>query len=129
MEDDAPTVMNRYAQAMRDGDFATVRALYHDDFTVHYAGANPLSGPHRGIEAALIAMGEIRRRTERRMLDVVEVMTGPSRACIILREQFSRDGETHVMDRVAVYRVAGGKVAECWVYDEDQALMGSLMRD
>jgi hypothetical protein len=26
------------------------------------------------------------------------------------------------------YRVAGGKIAECWVYDEDQALIDRLWR-
>ena len=31
--------------------------------------------------------------------------------------------------RTAVYRVADGKIVECWVFDEDQALIDRLLRD
>ena len=114
---------------MRTGDGATIRASYHDDIVLHYAGANPLSGEHRGLAAMLAAMGQMRRRTERKLLAVVEVMIGAERACIVLREAFTRDGETHEIERLGLYRVAGGKIVECWVFDEDQALIDRLLRD
>ena len=122
-------VMQRYAEAMRTGDGATIRASYHDDIVLHYAGDNPLSGEHRGLAAMLEAMGRLRRRTERRLLAVVDVMVGAQRGCIVLREAFMRDGQTHEIERLGVYRVKGGKIVECWVFDEDQALMDRLLRD
>jgi ketosteroid isomerase-like protein len=132
MSTDAGTIaqiMLRYAEAMRTGDGATVRASYGDDIVLHYAGANPLSGAHRGVPAMLAAMGEMRRRTGRQLLAVVDVMIGAERACIVLRERFSRDGEAHEVERLGVYRVAAGKIRECWVFDEDQALIDRLLRD
>jgi limonene-1,2-epoxide hydrolase len=132
MTSDAPSTaetMLRYAEAMRTGDSATIRASYGEDIVLHYAGANPLSGPHRGMPAMLAAMGEMRRRSGRRLLEVVDVMIGAERACIVLRERFARDGETHEVERLGVYRVAGGKIRECWVFDEDQALIDRLLRD
>ena len=127
--DTTAVVMQRYAQAMRTGDGATIRACYHDDIVLHYAGDNALSGAHRGVAAMLAAMGQMRRRVERRLLAVVDVMVGAERACIVMREAFTRDGQTHEIERLGVYRVAGGKIVECWVFDEDQALMDRLLRD
>lgn len=132
MSADAKTtaeVMLRYAEAMRTGDGQTIRDSYAEDVVLHYAGANPLSGAHRGWPAMLAAMRELGRRSGRQMLEVVEVMLGETRACFILRERFNRDGETHEVLRTAVYRVAGGRIVECWVFDEDQALMDRLVRD
>jgi ketosteroid isomerase-like protein len=122
-------VMLRYAEAMRTGDGQTIRDSYAEDVVLHYAGSNPLSGAHRGWPAMLTAMRELSRRSGRQMLEVVDVMLGEERACFILRERFSRDGETHEVLRTAVYRVVGGSIVECWVYDEDQALMDRLLRD
>ena len=122
-------VIAAYAQAMRDGDAATIFSLYDDDITVHYAGDNPLSGAHRGKPAMLAAMAEIRRRTSRKLLELVDVMVGQDHGCIILRERFERDGEAHVMDRIGVYAVANGRIIDCRVHDADQALMDRLLRD
>lgn len=36
--------LNRYFQAMHDGDWATVEAMYHDDIVIHMAGTTPASG-------------------------------------------------------------------------------------
>ena len=38
----------RYASAWLAGDRAALVASYHDDFTLHYFGRNPLAGIHRG---------------------------------------------------------------------------------
>lgn len=38
----------RYAAAWQAGDRAAIAACYHDEFTLHYAGHNPLAGTHRG---------------------------------------------------------------------------------
>lgn len=122
-------VIGLYAQAMRDGDAATIFSLYDEDITVHYAGDNPVSGSHRGKPAMLAAMAEIRRRTGRKLLEVVDVMIGQDHGCIILRERFERDGEAHVMDRIGLYTVRNGKIIDCRVHDADQALMDRLLRD
>ena len=40
--------VTRYATAWLAGDRAAIAACYHDEFTLHYGGQNPLAGTHRG---------------------------------------------------------------------------------
>jgi len=54
--------VTRYATAWLAGDRAAIAACYHDEFTLHYAGQNPLAGVHRGKQAAFAALAEIARR-------------------------------------------------------------------
>lgn len=123
------TVAHRYAQAWIAGDLPAIFACYHDDFTLHYGGAHSLAGVHVGKAEALRAMAEVSRRTGRRLLEVVDVTAGESRAVIIAREAFQRDGETAEITRVLVYAIADGLLRECWLYDFDQALVDRFLAD
>jgi ketosteroid isomerase-like protein len=117
------TIVERYATAWRDGDLATMLDCYHDDVVLHWFGANPLSGDHAGKGVALAALGEFTRRTQRRLVGIVATMAGPERGAIVAREEL---GGTEV-ERVLVYTVRDGKLAECWVYDRDPALVDRLV--
>jgi len=119
----------RYADAWRTGDIAALFACYHDEFTLHYGGANPLSGDHIGKPAALAALAEVTRRTQRRLVEIIDVTAGEARAVIIAREHFTRDGREDNFVRVLVYTVKDDLLAECWVYDQDQALVDWYLRD
>ena len=133
MSDDARTAANRaaaarYAAAWTAGDLAVLRACYHPDFTLHYFGDHPLSGDHVGLAAALTTLAEVSRRTRRKLVKIIDVTAGPERAVIIAREAFERDGVVTELDRVLVYRIEGDLLAECWVYDGDQALVDGFLR-
>src|SRR3954471_17631244 len=95
--------------------------LYHNDFTLHYFGHNPLAGDHAGKAAALGILAEVTRRTNRKLLAIVDVMAGPERGALLVRERFERDGRTAEIERVLVYTVRDGQLSECWVYEQDQA--------
>src|SRR5437667_3650125 len=95
--------VRRYAIAWLAGNRAAIAACYHDEFTLHYAGQNPLAGTHRGKAAALAALAEVARRADRRLLGVDDVMAGPHRGAILVRELFSRDGRTAELERLLVY--------------------------
>jgi ketosteroid isomerase-like protein len=117
----------RYAAAWQAGDRAGVVASYHDDFTLHYFGANPLAGVHRGKQAALAVLAEVTRRTNRKLLGIVDVMAGGERGAILARERFSRNGKSAEVERLLVYSVRDGLLWHCWVYDQDQALVDSFL--
>ena len=121
--------VERYAAAWRAGDRAALLACYHEDFTLHYFGRNPLSGDHVGKAASIKALAEVSRRTTRKLLDIVDVMAGPQRAVVIAREAVERDALRAELDRVLVYTVKDGKLHHCWVYDSDQALVDRLLAD
>jgi uncharacterized protein len=121
--------VTRYATAWLAGDRAAIAACYHDEFTLHYAGQNPLAGTHRGKAAALAALAEVACRANRKLLGVDDIMAGPRRGAILARELFSRDGRTAELERLLVYAVRDGLLSECWVYDSDQATVDAFFAD
>ena len=121
--------VTRYATAWLAGDRATMAACYHDEFTLHYAGQNPLAGIHRGKQAAFAALAEVARRANRKLLGIVDVMAGPRRGAILVRELFGRDGKTAEVERLLVYSVKDGMLLDCWVYDRDQATVDRFFAD
>jgi ketosteroid isomerase-like protein len=126
---DVREAVTRYATAWLAGDRAGVAACYHDEFTLHYAGQNPLAGTHRGKTAAYAVLAEVTRRTNRKLLDVEDVMAGPRRGAILVRELFTRDGRTAEVERLLVYSVRDGLLFECWVYERDQAAVDAFFAD
>src|ERR1043166_7991602 len=121
--------VSRYATAWLAGDRAAVAACYHNEFTLHYAGKNPLAGTHRGKPAALAALAEVARRANRKLLGIDDIMAGPRRGAILARELFSRYGRAAELERLLVYAVRDGLLSECWVYDRDQAIVDSFFAD
>jgi len=121
--------VTRYASAWLAGDRAAIAACYHDEFTLHYAGRNPLAGTHRGKAAAFAALAEVARRANRKLLGVDDIMAGPRRGAILVRESFSRDGRTAELERLLIYAVRDGLLSECWVYDRDQAMVDAFFAD
>lgn len=119
--------VSRYAAAWLAGDREGLLASYHDEFTLHYFGRNSLAGVHRGKPAALAILAEVTRRTNRKLLGIVDVMAGPGRGALLVRELFNRDGKSAEVERLLVYSVRDGLLWECWVYDQDQALVDSFL--
>jgi hypothetical protein len=48
------------------------------------------------------------------------VLADDERAVIFAGGQVQRDGETSAWETVGVFRIADGKIAECWVLPYDQ---------
>jgi uncharacterized protein len=120
-------VVRRYCQAWRDGDVATVVDCYHDDVVVHWFGENPLAGDHRGKPAVLAALGRMQQVANRRLVEIHDVLVSDEHAVVLARETFERDGRSVETKRVLVYHVRDGKLAEAWVYDDDQRAVDACL--
>jgi len=116
------STLELYAKAWETGDLGTLFDSYADDVVFHYFGSSDLAGTHVG-DAALAAMAQASVRSQRTLLEVVDVLDGASRGALVVRERFERDGRSADVQRVLLYRVVDDKIAECWLYDEDQALI------
>jgi ketosteroid isomerase-like protein len=116
-----------YAAAWLAGDRQAMLASYHDEFTLHYFGRNPLAGVHRGKPAALAILAEVTRRSHRKLSGIVDVMAGAERGALLVREIFQRDGKTAEVERLLVYSVRDELLWQCWVYDQDQALVDAFL--
>ena len=119
--------VSRYASAWLTGDRAALIACYHEDFTLHYSGRNPLAGDHRGKAASLAILAEVTRRTNRKLLGIVDIMAGPEHGALLVRERFERDGKAAEFDRLLVYAVRDGLLWECWVWDRDQTAVDAYL--
>ncbi|MEJ8853879.1 hypothetical protein WKW79_04835 [Variovorax robiniae] len=93
----------------------------------HYFGHGPLAGVHRGKPACLAVLKQVREKTQRRLVEIRDVLVGERFGIVIAVEQFERDGATHVLERLLRYTVRDGRLAECWIYDEDQGLVDRLL--
>jgi uncharacterized protein len=116
--------VRRYAEAWRANDITAVLAMYHDDFILHYFGESPLAGDHVGRDAAIATLMEATTRSRRQLDAIEDVLGGETFAAIIAREGVG--DPVRIVRRLFVYTVRDGKLAECWLYDEDQRLMDRL---
>jgi len=112
--------IRRYCEAWKSGDLATIVDCYHDDLVLHYFGRSPLAGDHRGKSASLLLLAKVGQLTNRRLVEIHDVLASDEHAVILARERFERDGRELELNRVFVYHVRDGRLVEGWVYDEDQ---------
>ena len=120
-------IVRAYTDAWLAGDIGRVLDLYHPDLVLHYGGANPLSGDHRGKGAAITALLTVQEATQRVPLAVLDIMESDLHAAAWVRERWIVGGNTVELDRLLVYRTADGMLAECWLYDQDQAFVDQVL--
>lgn len=118
-----------YCAAWSRGDLAAIVDLYHDEIVLHWFGRSPLAGEHRGKAAALSALGRLTQLTNRRLIEVHDILASDAHAVILARERFERDGRVVESKRVLVYHLREAKLAEAWVYDDDQRALDELVAD
>jgi hypothetical protein len=120
-------VVKRYADAWAANDLAAIVGSYHDDVVFHYFGRGPLAGVHRGKSACLAVLKQVREKTNRRLVSIKDVLVGERFGLVVAVERFERNGSAVEIERLLKYTVRDGKLAECWVYDEDQRLVDELL--
>jgi ketosteroid isomerase-like protein len=116
-------VVKRYADAWVANDLRAIVDSYHDDVVFHYFGRSPLAGTHRGKAACLAILKQVREKTNRKLVSVRDVLAGEHFGVIVAVERFERSGASVEIERMLRYSVRDGKLAECWIYDEDQRLV------
>jgi uncharacterized protein len=121
------SVLERYVSAWQRNDLGAVVAAYHPDFTIHYFGHNSLTGIHTGKPAALQALGEFSKRTQRRLIAVVDIMAGRDLGSVIVRESFNGGNGAIEVERLLVFRIEKGLLRECWVYDQNPAAIDQIV--
>ncbi len=94
---------------------------------LHWFGESPLAGDHRGKPAALAALARMQQVANRRLVEIHDVLASDEHAVVLAREAFERDGRRVETRRVLVYHVRDGKLAEAWVYDDDQRAVDACL--
>lgn len=123
IDSDIHAVVKRYADAWAANDLQTIFDCYHEEVVFHYFGRSPLAGTHHGKAACLAVLKQVGEKTNRRLVAIRDVLAGEHFGLIVAAEQFERNGSPITIERMLRYSVRDGKLAECWVYDEDQRLV------
>jgi 2'-5' RNA ligase len=108
-------------------DAGEVRDLLAEDVVWHVPGASAIAGEHRGIEAVLAYMDARRRLmdgTFRVSVHGASVIAG--RVVQLAGGTAERDGRPVAWETVGVFRVVGGRIAECWLVPFDQAAFDAI---
>jgi uncharacterized protein len=116
-------VVKRYANAWAANDLHAIIDSYHDEVVFHYFGRSALAGTHSGKATCLEILKKVREKTNRKLVAVRDVSAGEHFGFIVAVERFERNGASVEIERVLRYGVRDDKLAECWVYDEDQRLV------
>jgi uncharacterized protein len=103
------------------GDQRQVSPMLAEDVVWHVPGRSALAGDHRGREEVLRYFArrrELARATLR--IDVRGVIADGERAVILAGGEVEQAGARLAWGTVGIFRVARGKIAECWVIPNDQ---------
>ena len=126
-DSDIYAVVRRYADAWAANDLRAVLDCYHEEVVFHYFGRSPLAGTHRGKTACLEILKQVREKTNRKLVLIRDVLAGEQFGLIVAVERFECDGSSVEVERMLRYKVRSGKLAECWIYDEDQRLVDEYL--
>ncbi len=111
-------------RAASEGDVQTAVDRMADDIVWHVGGNNPLSGDYRGKEAVLGYLGRLTEETGGTLKnDPHDVLANDEHAVGLLQFSAERDGRS-LRERAAhIVHVRDGKVAEVWIFWEDQSVV------
>ena len=100
----------------------SLRDVLDEDVVWHVPGASAIAGEHRGVDAVLEYLDTRRRMTDstfRVTVHGVAMIAG--RVVQLAGGRAMRCGRELVWETVGVFRVADGRIAECWLVPFDQA--------
>ena len=117
--------MRRYADAWLAGDTRTMGSIMSDEVVLHLFGRSPLAGTHRGKAAVFEVIGKVQALTNRKTLDIHDVLLGDEHAAIMVKERFENDERALDLARVFLYHLRDDQITDIYVYDEDQAAVDS----
>jgi uncharacterized protein len=108
-------------------DTAALRGLLADDIVWHVPGRSLIAGHYHG-HAEVLGYFAARRAHAKATFRVHSraILADDQRAFQLAVGQLDRDGQLRTWQTVGVFRIAGGKIAECWLVPFDQYLLDEL---
>jgi ketosteroid isomerase-like protein len=116
---DHPNVetVNRMTKAIFDQDHDTLAAIFSDDLVFHFRGPHPLAGDHAGLGGLLGVLGSIFEATGGDIhLDQQFCVGTDGWAAEWEHATLGRNGASLESRNAFVYRLAGGQIAEMWMF-------------
>jgi ketosteroid isomerase-like protein len=103
------------------GEQGPVRDLLCDDATWHVPGHSAIAGDYRGRDQVLRYFARRRDLAHATFrISVRGVLADDQRTVILAGGEVDLGGETLAWGTVGIFRIAEGRIAECWVIPYDQ---------
>jgi ketosteroid isomerase-like protein len=125
----AQAVMERYAGAVRRGDWQAAYGSFSPDVVGHVPGRSALAGELRGREAviAYIEAARAKSRGADVHVEIVGTLASEERVMLLVRERFARGEAVVEIERANVYVVRHGAIVEAWIFEGDQYAVDALL--
>ena len=95
--------------------------MLSDDVTWHVPGHSAIAGDYRGRDDVLRYFARRRELADATFrIEVRGVLADDERAVILATCEVRHGGETLAWSTVAIFRIANGRIAECWMTPYDQ---------
>jgi uncharacterized protein len=108
-------------------DTATLRGLLADDTAWHVPGRSPIAGHYHGHDEVLGYFAARRAHAKATFRVHSRAILADDQWVLQLADgQMERDGQLRHWQTVGVFRIAGGRIAECWLVPFDQYLFDEL---
>ncbi|MBA3806969.1 MAG: nuclear transport factor 2 family protein [Solirubrobacterales bacterium] len=109
------------------GDQSPVAALLTPDVTWHVPGHSAVAGDYHGRDEVLRYFAARRERANGILrINVRDVLPDDERAVILAEGHASTGGGASSWRSVVIFRMSGGRIAECWVHPYDQTVYDEI---
>jgi ketosteroid isomerase-like protein len=116
-------IARTYFQAVQTGDMAALGELLDEAIVWHQPGANRFSGEHKGQGAVFQMLGGMMEASQGTFaIDTIHTFMANGDLVTATIHFSGRRGDTSMsMSGVDLLRIAGGRIAEMWLFSEDPA--------
>jgi ketosteroid isomerase-like protein len=125
-------LLEAFNQAQRrfyadEDDTATLRRLLADDIAWHVPGRSAIAGDYHGHDEVLGYFAARRARAKATFrVQPRGILADDQQVVQFAGGRMERDGKVRQWETVGVYRIADGKIAECWLLPFDQYLFDEI---
>ena len=108
--------------AFQTGDLDTVRTLFDENIVWHIGGHNHNTGDYKGIDNVLATFLQNAQETNGTFkVEVHDVLGNDTHAVALATVSGEKDGATLHDNYTHIVHIAGGKVTESWIFQENPA--------
>ena len=118
MHPNAQAVLSGF-QAFAEGDMETMKGLFTDDATWHFAGHNKWSGDYTGPDSIIGYMSGVAGEAT---VDNQPhaVLADDDHVVVLIKATWSRNGKSFSGNTACVFHLNDGRIAEAWAIPGDQ---------
>ena len=108
-------------------DTVTLRGLLADDIAWHVPGRSAIAGEYHGLDQVLGYFAARRAKANATFrVRSHAILADDRRVVQFASGRAEQDGKVRQWETVGVYRIADGKIAECWLLPFDQYLFDEI---